>query len=472
MKRIRIIFMLLVGGMCLFISMSREPIGVSAAWAQTEALSPHQPQMLSGKIVFQAETDGDWEIYAIQADGTHLVQLTDNAAADEHPRWSPDGEQIVFTSNRDGNYEIYVMNADGEDQRRLTRQMTDDKEPDWSPEGDQISFTSYARPDEFHLVVMQNDGTELRRILPNHEKGNWAAWSPAGNVIACAVTRYNLAWGLHLLDLDKAPIVRVTGSGDRQPAWSPNGQQIAYVSRRNASKSSIWIMNTDGSAKRHVLTDKNVEALAPAWSPDGKYLVYAQTRDRRDPNWELAVVSMDDQQHLEFSEYPLHGMAPDWHGGSISDEIVSRKGIPWPLRIIYETEYASHSTGKYKRDPEAYNQHALAAHKGNKQGFMSYGPYTIFPPGEYLVKFRIKASDYDKKETPLVRLDVAANRGATQLGRQEVRGKDIQKKDRYQEFEISFVLEEPQKLEFRVWFFAAATVWVDRITAAAKLSYH
>ncbi len=40
----------------------------------------------------------------------------------------------------------------------------------------------------------------------------------------------------------------------------------------------------------------------------------------------------------------------------------------------------------------------------------------------------------------------------------------IFRKKRYQEFDISFALKEPEKLEFRVWFFAAATVWWDRIT--------
>lgn len=459
---------------CLcFLSLIRcEYIGISSTWAQTEEESPQQRQVLPGKIVFQAATDGDWEIYAIHADGSHLVQLTDNVFADEHPRWSPDGEQIVFTSNRDGNYEIYVMNADGEDQRRLTYQATDEKEPAWSPDGEFIVFTSYSRPEEFHLAIMKADGTEIRRISPISEQGNWASWSPHDTAITYAATRYNLPWGIQLLFLDADSITRVTGSGDMQPAWSPDGRQIAYVSGRDTSKTKVWIMNADGSAKRNLLVDKNVEALAPAWSPDGHYLVYAQSRDRRDPNWELSVVSIDDSRHLELADHPLYGMTPDWHDGSISEAIVERKGISWPLRIIYETEYTPHSTGRYRHDPEALNERALVAHKGHKQGFMSYGPYTLFPAGEYNIQYRLKASDYSKKETPLVRIDVAAKRGSLQLGHLELHGADIQKKNRYQEFDISFALKEPEKLEFRVWFFAAATVWVDRITVTAKLSYH
>ena len=45
----------------------------------------------------------------MNADGSNLINLTNNAAADLYPSWSPDGTKIAFGTNRDGNYEIYVM---------------------------------------------------------------------------------------------------------------------------------------------------------------------------------------------------------------------------------------------------------------------------------------------------------------------------------------------------------------------------
>jgi TolB protein len=59
------------------------------------------------------------------------VRLTNNAASDVNPGWSPDGKKIVFHSLRDGNREIYVMNADGSNPTRLTTDPTDDVGPDW-----------------------------------------------------------------------------------------------------------------------------------------------------------------------------------------------------------------------------------------------------------------------------------------------------------------------------------------------------
>ena len=85
------------------------------------------------KIVFNAERGGNLEIYTVSADGSSLVNLTNNPANDGTPSWSPDGKKIAFASDRDGNFEIYIMNADGSEQKRLTNNSDLDICPCWSP---------------------------------------------------------------------------------------------------------------------------------------------------------------------------------------------------------------------------------------------------------------------------------------------------------------------------------------------------
>jgi Tol biopolymer transport system component len=86
------------------------------------------------EIVLQAATGTrDWEIYVIRADGTGLVQLTDNRAHDREPHWSADGRRILFTSERDRNYEIYVMDREGNSETNLTRNPADDHDAVWVP---------------------------------------------------------------------------------------------------------------------------------------------------------------------------------------------------------------------------------------------------------------------------------------------------------------------------------------------------
>jgi Tol biopolymer transport system component len=65
-------------------------------------------------------SNGNGEIYVINANGSGLRRLTRNAATDDAPAWSPDGRKIAFMREPDGDGEIYLINADGSGQRRLT----------------------------------------------------------------------------------------------------------------------------------------------------------------------------------------------------------------------------------------------------------------------------------------------------------------------------------------------------------------
>ena len=64
------------------------------------------------RIAFVTNTDGNWEIYLMNSDGTGLLRLTRNTAVDTHPAWSPDGQRIIFSSDRDGRSALYEIVLD------------------------------------------------------------------------------------------------------------------------------------------------------------------------------------------------------------------------------------------------------------------------------------------------------------------------------------------------------------------------
>jgi Tol biopolymer transport system component len=119
----------------------------------------------STKIAFTSDRDVNKEIYVMNAqDGSNQTRLTDNAASDEFPSWSPDGTKIAFTSDRDGNREIYVMNAqDGSNQTNLTLDPATDEFPSWSPDGTKIAFVTGA---DIYVMNAQ-DGSNQTRLTDN-----------------------------------------------------------------------------------------------------------------------------------------------------------------------------------------------------------------------------------------------------------------------------------------------------------------
>jgi hypothetical protein len=71
------------------------------------------------KIAFTRRTDGNWDIWTINSDGTGETRLTSDQSIDGLPAWSPDGRFIAFLSNRNGPWAIWVMDSDGSGQRKL-----------------------------------------------------------------------------------------------------------------------------------------------------------------------------------------------------------------------------------------------------------------------------------------------------------------------------------------------------------------
>jgi WD40 repeat protein len=129
----------------------------NAIWDGFPAWSPD-----GAWIVYQSGDPGD--IYRMDAAGTNVTRLTNNTAVEHRPIYSPDGSKIVFQSNRDGQWEVYAMNADGSQQTRLTVSPSGGSwYPHWSPDGGRIVFAS-DRAGSWDLYVMKADGSEVTKL--------------------------------------------------------------------------------------------------------------------------------------------------------------------------------------------------------------------------------------------------------------------------------------------------------------------
>ncbi len=237
------------------------------------------------------------------------VPLGDQPAATPAPEPTPlgGGGRIAFSSDRDGDFEIYLMNWDGTDQMRLTNQPTHDFFPEFSPDGDTLLFFAVdAESDppsgEFQFVGI--DGT-YEGTFGAFGFGS-ASWSP--NVIARSIdvgegnTEILIAeFGVppYILTSDPAP--------DLDPAWSPDGKTLAFVSLRDGIQ-KIYIMDENGNNLRRLTDTVRVEAQ-PSWSPDGTRIAFVSGDN---VTTQIYIMNSDGTEVTQVTNGPGFNENPTW----------------------------------------------------------------------------------------------------------------------------------------------------------------
>ena len=285
---------------------------------------------INGKIVFVSERDGNQEIYVMNADGSGQTRLTDNAAFDTSPSWSPDGSQIAFSSDRDGDWDIYKMNADGSSVVQLTDDPATDSISAWSPDGRRIAFGTYRDGGGGESIyVMDADGSDPVQVL--HYDDGWLFccpdWSPDGTQIAAASAPF---LDIYLVNVDSGEITRLEHSGrDSWPSWSPDGTRIAFSGTHangyppsGNSDYDLFVMTPDGTHEFDI-TDEPSKEDAPSWSPDGLFVTFSS--DRGD-NTDIYSIGVDGTQLVRLTEHSAWDGRPDWQRLLLGD-VSCRDGV-------------------------------------------------------------------------------------------------------------------------------------------------
>ena len=281
----------------------------------------------NGKIVFSSDRDNIYapdskgrSIYTMNPDGTGLVRLTNgpelpgNDAGNDHdPAWSPDGKQIVFARTDHsgcgcGSF-LYVMNADGSGLTQIPNTGFNATDPSWSPDGKRIAFANIpGGAEQCHSEACDNfaydvftigvDGSGLTQLTSGGRSDLDPAWSPDGTEIAFVSSRalpdslpseFFLLWKMNADGSGQTNLTR-NASDERAPDWSPDGRRIVFHSDRQPHEggSKIWAIDRNGANLTQLTGDGRPTGFIdrwPAWSPDGTRIAFTSTRS--DEGWRI-----------------------------------------------------------------------------------------------------------------------------------------------------------------------------------------
>ena len=238
---------------------------------------------------------------------------------------SPDGRRIVFTSIRDyGDYEIYAMDADGGRPENLTIHEAYDVEPAWSPDGERIAFVSDRNGDvevrpwrnNTDIFVMDAAGSGVEQVTydPLSMSAENPAWSPDGSSIAFSRLYGEGFSGIFVLELSSREVRLLTDDEGLAwaPSWSPDGRWIAYVETVGYEESHVWKIPAGGGEARQLTVGRFFRRGPPTWSPDGARIVLAREDRVEGIAYDLYVIPAERGAGEQLTDDPGVDRDPCW----------------------------------------------------------------------------------------------------------------------------------------------------------------
>jgi dipeptidyl aminopeptidase/acylaminoacyl peptidase len=311
----------------------------------------------------QLSPEGEWVAYTVRSadtdkdkrnthvwmsswDGQRTMQLTDSEQGERMPRWSPDKKFLAFLSSRgseDGPTQIWLLDRRGGEAQRLTSFEGDVVDYDWSADGNKLAVivldpdpakaaskeankttppividrfyfkvddSGYQREQRQHLYVFDLQSRQTQLLTPGKFDESGPSWSPNGEQIAFLSKRTddpdrNSEFGLYTLAVNSSepgtPKLLTTFEGETgdsdwtvAPAWSPDGKQLAVLVGGDPkliyySTHHLALVPAAGGDKRILTTALDRNILQPRWSADGK-VIYMLIED--DLNQHLAKLNV------------------------------------------------------------------------------------------------------------------------------------------------------------------------------------
>jgi Tol biopolymer transport system component len=309
--------------------------------------------VLSSGALYWTHNDPGAEVVVVPIAGGEPQAIADHGFL---PRWSPDGRHVAFTRGyfRIADYGLdmdgWVVDVDSAGKaasapRAWITGYGEDMGPVWSPDGRWVAYHSHrsatpvplygspGRTDDQWLQLSAG-GPEIRVTDFGFEVGP-PVWSPDGRRLLFdsweheGVPRMAKPW---ITTIDPAT-GRTLGSkqiplpagvvGINGEAWSPNGEQIAFVQRIDETHQALWTMHPNGSGAKRLVEFPCFTIGGVAWTPDGRSLVYAAVAA---DHMELFSIGSSGGTPLQLTHGAVNVMHPHV---SPDGRFVAASRVPW-----------------------------------------------------------------------------------------------------------------------------------------------
>jgi molecular chaperone DnaK len=254
---------------------------------------PRSEPLTDTQMLVPVLIDGAYDIYLGDTDAEGPVRpLIEAGGNDTNPSLSPDRATMIYS--HDGR--LRVAAVDGSDSRDLFDPVPDEcaktmTRPAWDPsDPSRIVAACQSADGTGGLYVIRLDGTVLKKLSKGGDKVGDPGYSPDGAQVVFWAAPADSGFDggeLFIANADgKGKIRQLTTATatrhDADPAWSPNGETIAFR-RREKTNSDVYVVTADGSESPRALADTPADEQDPSWSPAGDEIAYKSIASS--PDW-------------------------------------------------------------------------------------------------------------------------------------------------------------------------------------------
>jgi YD repeat-containing protein len=220
----------------------------------------------------------------------NIIPFTSFPGRETQAAFSPDGNQIAFVwdGGKGDNLDIYVKLIGAGQPLRLTTHPAADTHPVWSPDGRYVAFFRQTAESSGLYLIPALGGTERKvvDVFPYRDPflGNSQYMAPDGKFLAVAdKNSQEEPLSIYLVSIETGEKRKLTApaagaSGDSYPAFSPDGKTLAFLRASSRATTDLYLLNLDGDATPRRLTFDNTSILGLAWTSNGREIVFASRR--------------------------------------------------------------------------------------------------------------------------------------------------------------------------------------------------
>jgi TolB protein len=262
--------------------------------------------IFDSKLAFVSDGSGHKEIYFCDFDGTNIKAFTQRKSISLFPAWSWDGKSLAYTSFAKGKPDLYIVDIKQKKGVIVNRKGLNSF-ASWVPGKFELAATLSFEGDQ-EIYLLTGRGKIIKQLTRNRGIDLSPTFSPDGKQMAFVSKRGGTPQ-VYIMDMVSGNTRRLTfeGNYNTQPSWSPLGDKIAYSSMKNG-ENNICVISIDGKGLMQ-LTQGNGYNESPTWSPDGTLIAFSSDRKGSSRIYVMTAYGTDQRQLLTM---PGEQSNPKW----------------------------------------------------------------------------------------------------------------------------------------------------------------